>query len=152
PPEIPCASVDCQIVDEGKDLALVDLVAIGSPHLPLTQRIDSGNPASPSSIGFMHFDGNPAPFPEGVGNTQGLFRSVPLEVPAPPFFRQLVPLEVSPSGSSSDTINSSIAKNILSRGKDLGFNFTLRDALEESRLALLEERDHVAKESRRGVR
>jgi hypothetical protein len=64
----------------------------------------------------------------------------------------LVPREVSPSRSSSDNLNSSVAKNILSRGKILGFNFTLREAYEEARLEFLEERDRVAKESRMGVR
>jgi hypothetical protein len=152
PPELPCASVDSQIVDEGKDMVLVDLAAIGSPHLSLTQRIDLGNPISPSSIGSLHIDGIPTPIPEGVGNSQGPILSIPLEGPAPPFSRQLVPREVSPSRSSSDNLNNSVAKNILSRGKILGFNFTLREAYEEARLEFLEERDRVAKESRMGVR
>jgi hypothetical protein len=48
-----------------------------------------------------------------------------------------------------------IAKNLLMKAKNVGFSFKLGDALEESRLVALEEKDGAkknGKESRSGVK
>lgn len=121
-----------------------------SPHL-----VGQGTYHSNSFTGTRPVDREPTPSVEGVGAPQALIQ--PTQARASPSLLAL-PLDttrVVSSDGSFGTHISKLSKKVLSRGKDVGFSFILKDELEVVRLDSLEERDCEAsriRESRSAVR
>jgi hypothetical protein len=132
-------------------------------RLPRVEPIDSslilhnnsGIPPSHFSVGFCLKEGISSPIPMGAGVTQGIDLSIHLGVSPSPGFQRLDSTGFICSRDSSGSNNSMIAKNLLMKAKNVWFSFKLGDALEESRLVALEEKDGAkknGKESRSGVK
>lgn len=122
-------------------------------HCEQTQSplVASGMTHSHRPVVTMPIDGDLTYDLAGVGVSQAFYRSV--QEAASPFIvaRQLDATKGFSPGGSSSTLNNSIAKNILSRSKNVGFSFVLPDGLEVSRLEGFELKDCEVKRGMESV-
>ncbi|GAU10593.1 hypothetical protein TSUD_292060 [Trifolium subterraneum] len=107
-----CAHICNQVVDEERVLAFVEVQEKDPSISPSIHQGVSGNPPSLFSIGYVHFDGNPTPLPEGVEGFQDFDLIVQLGESPSPISHQLVPLESYLPERSSVLNTSNIAKKI----------------------------------------